>query len=102
MHLRQGVRRTVALIGVVALVGGATAAPTGVLAEKDGIAKQAAQGHLRAPQITTPAGVTRTLPSLSGGTVNAARAALAAFSAQDEREQMADGGIGPDAAALGV
>ncbi len=66
----------VALLGAGALVAGLLVLPGGAAAE-DSKAKQAAEGRLEAPVLTTPLGITRHAPTLSAGLVESARQALA-------------------------
>jgi len=98
-------RRTITLLGVLAIAAGALSATTSVLpvAAKDGIAKQAAKGELKAAVLKTQVQqdgqtitVNRTMPFLSAGTIAAAQGALG-VSAGDERAQGADAaGTGQD------
>lgn len=92
-------RRTITLLGLIAVVAGALTATTGVLpvGAQDSPAKRAAKGELRAPVITMnvqkngqTVTVTRTLPFISAGTVDAAAQALAANGSQDIRQEEAD------------
>jgi hypothetical protein len=78
-----------ALVAALATFGGSQASSSGA---KGPIAKQAASGNLKAPTITTTKNgktVTRTLPFLSGSTIQAVQDALK-VSAGDERLEGAD------------
>ena len=91
----RGQSRRLRGLGILAVVGlgvALVAVPGG--ASADSKPKQAAEGRLRAPQLTTPTGQTRTLPSLSGGTVSTAKfALLGATSANDIREEEGDASL---------
>jgi hypothetical protein len=105
MWFRHARARLAALVGVLGLVAGIALLPTGASAEKDGTLKNIVQGRVRRPIVTTSAGVTRALPGLSGGVLNAAATALAARSAVDTRADRAedqDAQAGTDTAALEI
>jgi hypothetical protein len=96
--------RVVAVIGVLGLLAGVALLPGGAAAEKDSTVKRAAEGRLRPAVLITPAGVARTIPSLSGGTITVAAQSLASREAEnarddDDREESRGG---PSAAGLGI
>ena len=72
-------RRTITLLGVLAVAAGALSATTTVLpvAAKDSILKQVAKDQLKIATIHTQSG-NRQLPAVSGGLVEAAKSALQA------------------------
>src|SRR3954447_3798871 len=95
------VRRSIAAAsGAVALVGVLVFLATGTLASREGpnqLPRRAALGTFRAPAIDVKPGagtVTRRLPTLAGGTVEAAEDALG-VGFQDERLEGADANAGP-------
>ncbi len=71
--------------------------PGGAEAQKDSTLKKIAQGKIK-PAVLSTGGMTRTMPTVSGATVNAFLAALAASNQEEMREEEADGGTGPNAA----
>ena len=94
---RLRTRRTITLLGFVAIAAGAISSTALPAAAGDGIAKQAARGDLRPAKLTVQVqqnGVTttvsKTMPFLSAGTVNAAAASLGQTSPTDERAAGAD------------
>ena len=102
MDSRAARLRVVAVIGVVGLLAGLALLPGGAAAEKDSTVKRAAEGRLRPAVLTTPAGVTRTMPSLSGGTITTAAETLANRQAEDARGEDDDRRVGPNTAAIGI
>ena len=94
MDSRAARLRVVAVIGVVGLLAGLAFLPGGAAAEKDSTVKRAAEGRLRPAVLTTPAGVTRTMPSLSGGTITTAAETLANRQAEDARGEDDDSRVG--------
>jgi hypothetical protein len=98
-------RRTLTLLGLIAIVAGALTATTSVLpaGAQDGVAKRAAKGQLRAPVLKMQVQkdgqtvtVTRTLPYISGGTLNAAAQALGLSGSEDIRQEESDSTATPD------
>ncbi len=69
-------KRTLAILGVVALLAAVLAASGAPVAAQDGIAKKAAKGLLQIPRIHTTKGFDREAPALSGALVEAAKEAL--------------------------
>jgi hypothetical protein len=96
---RLRTRRTITLLGLLAVVVGALTATTGVLpaAAQGSPAARAAKGELRAPQIKMQVQqngqtvtVTRTLPFVSAGTISAAAQALGLSGSDDIRQEESD------------
>ena len=92
-------RRTLTLLGLIAIVVGALTATTSVLpvGAQDSPAKRAAKGELKAPVLNMQVQkdgqtvtVTRTLPFISAGTINAAAQALGLSGSQDMRQEESD------------
>ena len=102
-------RVALSLFGVLALLAGLLVTTAAPAAAVDGIAMRAAKGSLRAAVLKTQANpgsqsatVSRTLPFLSGGTLNAAATALGGTTQQDERDVAADAGPTGDIGANAV
>jgi hypothetical protein len=84
---------SVLIAGLVALLLFGAAQPVANKGFKGKVARQAAQGTLRAPVMTIRRNGTttqRTLPFISAGTARAAQDAIAGVSARDERAEAAD------------
>jgi BNR/Asp-box repeat len=94
------------LAGIGALLLAFVVVPSGAVAQENAL-RQALRHGLRSAQFRTPAGIKRALPSISSGTLSAARSVLEQENGeerpfQDEREAAADAASGADTGVIGL
>lgn len=100
-HYLRRFRWLAVLIGAALLLT-FVGVPQQAVARKS-LIRDVATGKLRSAQFKTPAGVKRALPSVSGGAIAAAQAAMAEERPfQDEREEAADAQSGVDPGVIGA
>ena len=104
----MGTRRIVTLIGLAAVAASAISSAALPVSAGDGVAKRAAKGELRVATMPVQLQqngqtitVNKTLPFLSGGTIQAAQDALG-VGAADQRLEQADSLSGPDLASASL